>query len=197
MSTLSRILSRSRRAGGDAPQVEVRSDQATSASQFVRLADTFRRKGLYDEAIAVCLKGVAENPSYVSGHVALARAYQFSGDIAKAAACYERVVELAPDNIAGHLGLAEVYETGGRPCDASRHLRTAMDLGADGPDVRKWLERLVRVAGKPCDERSLSPQRVSPSVALRLLRKKRDKLEAYRDRILRHLGAESGGEGGG
>ena len=194
MSTLSRILNPSRRGGGESSSTDSEESQA-SARRFVQRADAYRRRGLYEEAIAVCLEGLSVHPNYVGGLVALARAYQFAGDVGRAVVTYERVVALAPDNIAGHLGLAEVYETVGRLGEATRHLRASIDLGADGPDVRTWLQRLVEAGhAEEGGAESLRDGTAPTHVSLAVLRRKWAVLEAYRRRMAR---VGKGGERGG
>ena len=42
---------------------------------FAPLAEAYRKSGMLDEAIQVCLEGLKIHPTYISGRVALARAY--------------------------------------------------------------------------------------------------------------------------
>jgi len=52
---------------------------------FVPLADAYRQLGRCEEAIAVAQEGLKNHPTYVSGKIALARAYFENGDADPAA----------------------------------------------------------------------------------------------------------------
>ncbi len=196
MSTLSRILNRGRFPEGEEELERLGQvlEQDPLSTQFVLLADRLLRRGMHDDAIALCQRGLASHPNYASGHLALARAYQLSGDLERAAEAFRRVVELAPDNIAGHLGLSELYEMQGRLGDATVHIRAAMQLGADGPAVRERLERVSQVEepSQTGPAPAVGNSVESASSALELLKEKQDALEAFRRRF-RTMGATIGG----
>lgn len=145
MSTFSKLLKLSKTADPDDDTLErlrrtIRQDPRSL--QFVPLADLCRKRLLFDEAIAVCQQGLAHHPTYVSGFVALARAFQEVGDGSQAIDAYHRVVELAPDNLVGHLGLGELFEHNGQLELACDHFRAALKLGASGADLEKRVRRL-------------------------------------------------------
>jgi len=194
VSTLRRILKRARSSGGgedDLLRLKQVLAQDPTSRQFALLADIYRRKGLHDEAIAVCRRGLSSHPTYVSGHVALARAYEAAGDVARAIASYERVVALAPDNLAGHLGLGTLYERADRFKEARDHVRAAMQLGADGPEVRAALERLEareraeEGAALGAGEGDGEQTEGGRSARVVLLRRKIQALEAFCERVKR------------
>jgi tetratricopeptide (TPR) repeat protein len=157
--------------------------------QFVALADLCRKRLLFDEAISVCLQGLSHHPGYVSGFVALARAYQEAGDISRAIDAYHRVVDLSPQNLVGHLGLGDLCEQAGRQEEARDHLVSALHLGASVPDLVARIQRLERSLmnpdGPPALERSFAAvvPAAPPDRTTRLLRDKISALEAYRARF--------------
>ena len=66
---------------------------------FAPLAEAYRKAGMLDEAIATAQDGMKLRPDYVSGMVALGRAYFEKGLLAEARENLEKVLVIAPDNI--------------------------------------------------------------------------------------------------
>lgn len=66
---------------------------------FAPLAEAYRKAGMLDEAIATAQDGLKIHPNYVSGMVALGRAYYEKGMLIEARGTLEQVVITAPDNI--------------------------------------------------------------------------------------------------
>ncbi|MEK6725303.1 MAG: tetratricopeptide repeat protein [Deltaproteobacteria bacterium] len=66
---------------------------------FAPLAEAYRKAGMLDEAIATARDGLKLRPDYVSGMVALGRAYFEKGLLAEARENLEKVLIIAPDNI--------------------------------------------------------------------------------------------------
>jgi len=66
---------------------------------FAPLAEAYRKAGMLDEAIATAEEGVKLHPDYLSGMVALGKAYFEKGLLAEARENLEKVLVIAPDNI--------------------------------------------------------------------------------------------------
>lgn len=66
---------------------------------FAPLAEAYRKAGLLDEAVATAQDGLKLHPNYVSGMVALGRAYFEKGMLIEARETLEKVHAIAPDNI--------------------------------------------------------------------------------------------------
>jgi tetratricopeptide (TPR) repeat protein len=66
---------------------------------FAPLAEAYRKAGMLDEAIATAQDGLKLHPNYLSGMVALGRAYFEKGMLKEAREELERVIKMAPDNI--------------------------------------------------------------------------------------------------
>ncbi|MFN3476328.1 MAG: tetratricopeptide repeat protein, partial [Candidatus Methylomirabilales bacterium] len=79
-------------------QAKLAKDPTSRA--FAQLADAYRKEGLLDEAISICLKGLEQHPNYPSAHVVLGRAYLEKGALQEAEAEFLKVIELTPgDNV--------------------------------------------------------------------------------------------------
>lgn len=66
---------------------------------FAPLAEVYRKAGMLEEAIATAQDGLKLHPNYVSGMVALGRAYYEKGMLIEASETLEKVHAIAPDNI--------------------------------------------------------------------------------------------------
>lgn len=66
---------------------------------FAPLAEAYRKAGMLDEAIATAQDGLKNHPNYLSGMVALGRAYYEKGMFKEARESLEQVIRMAPDNI--------------------------------------------------------------------------------------------------
>ncbi len=75
---------------------------------FAPLAEAYRKAGILDEAIAVAQDGLKLHPNYVSGMVALGRAYFDKGMHAEAKEALDKVLVIAPDNIIASNVLQEI-----------------------------------------------------------------------------------------
>ncbi|MBI4746215.1 MAG: tetratricopeptide repeat protein [Deltaproteobacteria bacterium] len=78
---------------------------------FAPLAEAYRKAGMLDEAIAVARDGMKLRPDYVSGMVALGRAYFEKGLLAEARENLEKVLVIVPDNIIAANLLEEIKKT--------------------------------------------------------------------------------------
>ena len=80
-----------------------------SSLVFAALAEAYRKRKRLNQAIETCRKGLRIHPQFVSGRVALARAYADSGKLEPARKELERVVLSAPDNLVAQRLLADIY----------------------------------------------------------------------------------------
>jgi tetratricopeptide (TPR) repeat protein len=81
-----------------------------SSLVFAALSEAYRRRKMLDQAINVCRKGLHHHPGFVSGRVALARAYVDKGETDRAARELENVILAAPDNLIAQGLLLSIYE---------------------------------------------------------------------------------------
>jgi tetratricopeptide (TPR) repeat protein len=66
---------------------------------FALLSECYRKIGLYDEALSICLEGLVYNPDFIGGRVALARVYFDLKNYEKTKDILKDVIEKAPDNL--------------------------------------------------------------------------------------------------
>lgn len=109
---------------------------------FAPLAEAYRKAGMLDEAIATAQDGLKIHPNYVSGMVALGRAYYEKGMLIEARETLEQVVITAPDNIIAANILEEI---GKRSAVGSRQ----SEIKTEGPEVEGQEEVEVKVEESP------------------------------------------------
>ncbi len=91
-------------------EVRRRVHRNPASIAFARLADEYRRAGLYDEAIETCRLGLARHPAYLSPRVTLGLALLAIGQHDAARAELTQVLRAAPDNLEAIRALAELDE---------------------------------------------------------------------------------------
>ena len=125
----------------------VQTDPASIA--FAQLAEECRRAGQTDEAVAVCMAGLAFHPGYLSARVTLGRALSELGRLDEARAQLSIVLAAAPDNLAANRALAEVHQRQGQLPDALAFYRKALELAHHDPDLEHAVETIQAVVSPP------------------------------------------------
>lgn len=74
---------------------------------FAPLAECYRKIGLIDEAIEICREGLSENPDFLGGKVALARAYADKKMHVQVRDTLLPVIDKMPDNLIAQRLLAD------------------------------------------------------------------------------------------
>jgi diguanylate cyclase (GGDEF)-like protein/PAS domain S-box-containing protein len=118
-----------------------------SSRVFATLAELYRKQGMYDEAIGLCLKGLVHHPDYLSGRVVLGLAYFDKGMIRDAAEELERVVSAKPDHLMAARALGDVMLADGNNDRAEYYFNRVLSLAPDDQDVARKLESLTNRPG--------------------------------------------------
>jgi len=109
---------------------------------FAPLAEAYRKGGLLDEAIQVAQDGLKFNSNYISGRMALGRAYYDKGMKTEAREELEKAVKAAPDNIMAHKILGEIYQAEGGNEEAIRSFKIVLALSPGDKEVSEALDIL-------------------------------------------------------
>lgn len=107
---------------------------------FATLGELYRKQGMHDEAIGLCLKGLKYHPDYLSGRVVLGLAYFDKGMVKEASEELERVVSAKPDHLMAAKVLGDVLLMNGDIERAKYYFERVLSLAPDDLDVRKKLE---------------------------------------------------------
>ncbi len=149
-----RIVRRKGKIGKSAGRLRNLRPGEASSHLIARMADSYRKRGQFDEAIRLCLEELKARPAYVSPRVVLGRTYLDRGDHAKAEEEFHRVIEVSPENLRARVHLAEICEAQGRTNDATRHYEAALELVPLNREILASLLTLRRSVHPP--EPSLS-----------------------------------------
>lgn len=109
---------------------------------FAALADTYRKCGLYDEAIKIYQEGLNKNPDYVAAHVGYARCAYEMENYVLVTEILEKIISHARENIRALELLATSYEKLGNFQKAHDYFTTAYDLV---PYDYRYLENINRL----------------------------------------------------
>src|SRR6266511_1765349 len=119
----------------------VQKDPASIAC--AQLAEEYRRSGDHEEAVAVCLAGLAIHPGYVSARVTLGRALIQLGRLDDAKTELQQVLATAPENLSAIRGLAQIHQRCGSIVDALAQYRAALSLAPNDPELEHMVSTLA------------------------------------------------------
>jgi len=125
----------------------VQTDPASIA--FAQLAEECRRAGENDEAVAVCLAGLAYHPEYLSARVTLGRALSELGRLDEARGQLSLVLASAPHNLAANRALAEVHQRQGQLPEALEFYKKALELAHHDPELEHAVETIQQAVSPP------------------------------------------------
>lgn len=119
---------------------------------FAQLADAYRKAGMPEEAIQVCLEGLKTHPNYASARMVLGRAYMEKAAFAEAEGEFCCVIELSPDNTLANRLLGEVYEGQEKWEMARAQYQRALDLNPFDQEAKELLAKLDAFIKVPWEE---------------------------------------------
>ena len=126
------------------PEIEKYYDKWKKDPQsrvFAQLADAYRKNGMLDEAIEVCLEGLKVHPSYSSARMVLVRAYQEKGLDGEAGNELTEIIRNDPDNMLAHRMLADLSYKEGRLEEAIEQYHKVLSLTPLDREIRTILEK--------------------------------------------------------
>ncbi len=126
----------------DIEKLKEKVDKDPNSKLFVPLADEYRKMGMLDEAISVLLKGLDNQPGYMSARVSLGKIYLEKNMMAEAKEEFEKVISVIPDNLFAHKKLAEIYRDLGNKERAVGEYKTVLKLNSLDEDAMSNLEML-------------------------------------------------------
>ena len=106
---------------------------------FAQLAEECRRAGANEEAVAICLAGLAFHPQYLSARVTLGRALNELGRLDEARGELAVVLAAAPDNLAANRAMPE----------ALHFYKRALELAHHDPDLEHAVETIQHAVSPP------------------------------------------------
>jgi tetratricopeptide (TPR) repeat protein len=109
---------------------------------FAALAELYRKAGMLDESIQLCLTGLGYHPNYLSGRVALGRAYFDKGMQKEAKEELEKVMEVTPDNLVALKVLGKIYHGEGNLEKARSSYEKVLSIAPDNQEIADKLKNL-------------------------------------------------------
>jgi tetratricopeptide (TPR) repeat protein len=150
---------------------------------FAQLADAYRKNGMLDEAIQICLQGLNIHPSYGSARMVLARAYQEKGQDLEAEREFLEIISNDPNNLLANRLLGDLLHKGGRIQQALEQYQRVLKLTPLDREIRETLEKI---------EASLEPSAAPLLAATEELKEKTEEApqEALREEVASILEGE-------
>lgn len=122
------------------------------AKVFAPLAEAYRRMGLFEEGLQLCLKGVEYHPDFASGRVALGRLYLDKGNIDLAAEQFQRAVDLSPENLLAQSLLGECHLKLRRPKEALAAFKMLLFLNPNDDRAQATVRKLESLTADEYEE---------------------------------------------
>ncbi len=105
-------------ANEELEKLKQRVEKDPLSKLFVPLAEEYRKMGMIDEAISVLLRGLENQPNYMTARVALGKVYLEKNMLREAKEEFKKVVNAIPDNLFALKKIAEISEKLGEINDA-------------------------------------------------------------------------------
>ncbi len=126
---------------------------------FAPLADSYRKSGLYDEAVDILKKGLEFHPDYVSAHLVLGRCYHEKNMLQLAKASFEKVLELDQQNIIALRLLGDILHSMDDRKGALSRYHQVLAIDPANSEIQELISRI----GPVPDEHRADPQPIEPS----------------------------------
>ena len=128
-----------------------RFEEQPEGRVFAPLADCHRKLGNLDEALQICLTGLARHPNYSSAHVILGKIHLERGDDASAREAFEKVLELDAQNLLALRQLAEMAEAAEDLDEAENRWSQVAAVELDAAYAEERLQRIRERRGRSAD----------------------------------------------
>ncbi len=127
-------------------------EQDPKSKVFAPLAEAYRKLGMYDEAIQICIAGIQNHPQFAGGRVALARVLMDKNDFLSASEHLEKAVELGPENILAQLLLGDCFIKLKNPKKALKAYKMVLFLNPLNERAAKSVKRLESLTADEYDD---------------------------------------------
>jgi len=124
---------------------------------FATLAELYRKEGMLDEAIRLCIDGLTFHPNYLSGRVALGRAYYEKVMFKEAKEELLKVIAITPDNIVANKVLGELFFVEGDGVEAKRYFERVLTQSPGDTVIEEKLKEIRRMKGAPSLQKKEEP----------------------------------------
>ena len=119
---------------------------------FAPLAEIYRQRGRFEEALQICQNGIKRHSSFVGAHITLGRIYLETQKVQEACKCFIKAIQLAPENILVHSLLARCWLRLNQSQKAIQSLKTILFLNPGNLQIQKALTQLENSTANPQKE---------------------------------------------
>ncbi len=117
---------------------------------FAPLADAYRKSGMLEEALNVCLEGLKTHSEYISAHIVLGKIYLDKQMDKEAENEFQGVIQKDPDNLVSLNYLGEIYQKQRRYVEALEKFERVRKLDPFNEQIKRKCEELAKYgAGEP------------------------------------------------
>lgn len=126
--------------------------QDPKAKIFAPLAEAYRKMGLIEEGIQICLSGIKYHPEFASGRVALGRLYLDKQDYENAEVQLKKAVDISPENLLAQGLLGETYIKLKKAKEALTAFKMLLFLNPLDEKAQKTVKKLESLTADEYDE---------------------------------------------
>ncbi|MBI5206851.1 MAG: hypothetical protein HY934_03575 [Candidatus Firestonebacteria bacterium] len=170
------------------PEIENFSEklaQNPASRIFAPLADAYRKSGMLDEAVEVCMKGLKFHPNYMSAHVVLGKIYLQKEMLEEARKEFEKVLEIDADNLVALTMLGEILMKLNCLVEAVDKFEKILKLDPFNDNAKKALEDIKIQKKSNVIEKEVDIYNVYQEEATKEKQKEQDKLKELQKRSRR------------
>ena len=143
---------------------------------FLPLADMYRRKGMPELSVQICLRGLKVHPDYMSARMLLGLSYYDCERLDDAERELRVVADSVADNILARRVLSDIYRKKGRIDDALKEIESIISITPNNKNfqvIREGLQKLLihyQEVSKPVTVTAPQPQIQIKKPAIQIVR---------------------------
>jgi tetratricopeptide (TPR) repeat protein len=136
----------------------------TKSFLFLPLADMYRRKGMPELSVQICLRGLKVHPNYISARMLLGLSYYDCERLDDAERELRVVADSIADNILARRVLSDIYRKKGKIEDALKEIEAIISIAPDNKNfqqIKEGLQKLLKhyqEASRPAALEAPSPK---------------------------------------
>jgi tetratricopeptide (TPR) repeat protein len=123
---------------------------------FTQVAEEYRKEGLLNEALTVCLEGLRRHPNYWSARVVLGRIRLEMGSRQEALEELEKAIKAVPDNLIANRLLGDIYFQENRLQEALKRYKIAQMLVPGDREIVSHIQDIERRLSVAPEEKPVS-----------------------------------------
>lgn len=119
---------------------------------FAPLAEAYRKMGLIEEALQICVRGTKFNPQFAGGHIAYAKILIARGEHEQAENELAMASQLSPENIMAYQLMGECQMSLKNPKEALKAFKMVLFLSPNHEKAQKYVKALEALSAEDFDD---------------------------------------------